>query len=432
MTSCEEREKQRIIDASKALYLASQSVRVLTHLTWGPEVRENFLKNKARKLPQGVEYQAFDSSIVSDLTKEARREIKKLRDGAVKQWLVRTAERLEISAQMLENCGSLEFFRCSRELFGAPADELVEGFGTSLSLAGRLTDLFNSAETLDLGAPPEACHLADAVADRMRSFTKVFGEFAPEIEIVDELSANVLAGAKRIRVRRTACFTDLDIQQLAHHEVMVHVATSLNGYLQENLPLLGASHPGTTKTQEGLAVFAELITGSIDLDRFRRLADRVQAIQMSIDGADFIEVYRFFLDQIGQGEQAFENARRVFRGGLLKGSGPFTKDVVYLDGLLRVHNFLRVAVSSGRSDCLPLLFVGKLDIEDLPAISQLSADGLCEPPRFLPNWMKDLRFLVSYLGYSAFLNTVDLQSVRSHFAELLQSIPSLGSIMRQK
>jgi hypothetical protein len=61
----------------------------------------------------------------------------------------------------------------------------------------------------------------------------------------------------------------------------------------------------------------------MELDRLRRLADRVFAIQMAIDGADFIEVYRYFLERTGQPDQAFENARRVFRGGMMVGGAPF-------------------------------------------------------------------------------------------------------------
>lgn len=53
-------------------------------------------------------------------------------------------------------------------------------------------------------------------------------------------------------------------------------------------------------------------------------------IQMAIDGADFLEVYRFFLDRTGDPDQSFESARRVFRGGVITGGAPFCKDLVYL------------------------------------------------------------------------------------------------------
>ncbi len=69
---------------------------------------------------------------------------------------------------------------------------------------------------------------------------------------------------------------------------------TLNGRQQANLKILGAKTGAITKTQEGLAAFSEFITGCIDVNRMYRISDRVIAIQMAIDGADFIEVYRFF------------------------------------------------------------------------------------------------------------------------------------------
>ena len=135
------------------------------------------------------------------------------------------------------------------------------------------------------------------------------------------------------------------VKQLLNHEAYIHVATTLNGRAQKDMKVLGSNYGSITKTQEGLAVFSELITGSIDVDRMRRISDRVVAIQMSIDGADFIEVYKFFLEKNGSRNQAYESARRVFRGGLLTGGAPFTKDIVYLDGLIRFYNFFRSAKS---------------------------------------------------------------------------------------
>ena len=252
---------------------------------------------------------------------------------------------------------------------------------------------------------------------------EMFGDQAPVVSVVDDLSANALAGPKRIRIRRDACFTDKDIMQLIQHEAYVHVATSLNGLGQTDLKILGASHPGTTRTQEGLAVFAELITGSMDIDRFRRLADRIITIQMAIEGADFVDVFRYFLERVASPEQAFENARRVFRGGIVGGGVPFTKDIVYLDGLLRVHNFLRTVVTAGRSDCLQLLFCGKLDIEDIPVLCELVDMGLCRAPKYLPPWAADRRFLLSYLAYSSYLNSMDLGKIGDHYRHMLEASP---------
>ena len=107
----------------------------------------------------------------------------------------------------------------------------------------------------------------------------------------------------------------------------------------------------------------------------------------------------------------------------MEGGAPFTKDGVYLDGLVRVHNFLRTIVSTGRADCLHYLFCGKLGIEDIPVMHELTERGLCKPPKYLPPWALDMRFLLCYLSYSSFLNGVDLSSIKSYYNELLSSIP---------
>lgn len=414
------KESERIRKVSDLLYSATKSIRILSHVSWPGKVREQFFAKGARELPV-VKYPDYDSSVPIEIINEARRFIK---NTSVDVWFNRQANIIENSARMLSASATPDFYKYSSELYGKPRDVLRDGVSTPLALATHFDEQIESLAHVDLGAPAQACYLADTVADEMSKAVKaMFKEDAPEVMVVDELSANALAGPKRIRIRRTACFTDKDINQLINHEAYIHVATSLNGLAQPDLKILAAGHPGTTNTQEGLAVFAEFITGSIDFDRMRRLADRVLAIQMAIDGADFLDVYQYFLERIGNEVQAYENARRVFRGGVVSGGAPFTKDIVYLDGLLRVNNFLRAIVSSGRVDCLRLLFCGKLDIEDIPVLHELSDMGLCRQPKYLPPWADDMRFLLCSLTYSTFLNGVDLGQIRAHYDELLAAIP---------
>lgn len=413
--------KLRIATAASLLHRAAQTIRILTHIAWPQRHREEFLKNQSYKLPN-VSYAPFDSADTLAHLEEARRHISA--ESAIDNWLFKISNKIETSAQMLCACGTPEFYEHSHTLYGAPTDKLRDETSTSLDLANKFDELFTRISHVDVGAPAPACYLADYVAKQMRqSVGTMFGDMAPEVSVVDELSANALAGPKRIRIRRGACFTDKDVLQLIHHEAHIHVATSLNGLAQENLKILGASHPGSTKTQEGLAVFSEFISGSMDIDRFRRLADRIIAIQMAIEGADFTDVFRYFLERVEGPEQAFENTRRVFRGGTVNGGAPFTKDIVYLDGLLRVHNFLRAIVGAGRADCLQLLFCGKLDVEDIPVLCELADMGLCDAPKFLPPWAADRRFLLSYLAYSSYLNSIDLSTVRNHYKALLADSP---------
>ncbi len=410
---------EQIREAARALRTIESGVRVLRSISWSSAVKVDFFARGARELPQ-VSYDTFDSSSVHAQLHEVLSKIEG--DSSIANWLRRGASAIGASAELIASAGTTNFLEHSAKLFGVPTSE--QGGTTALALAQSVESLCDETSGLDLGAPPDACHLADGVAQRLReACVKLFGEEAPEVLVVEELSANALAGPRRIQVRRDACFTDRDVLQLIQHEAYVHVCTSLNGRHQTELPLLAASHAGTTRTQEGLAVFAEFITGTLDPDRFRRLADRVLAIQMAIDGADFLDVFRFFQNRNLSEDQSFENSRRVFRGGVLSGGAPFTKDAVYLDGFLRVTNFLRAVVAEGRSDCLPLIFCGKLDIEDVPALAQLTELGLCTGPKFLPPWASDRRFLVTYLSYSKFLSSVRLDDHREHYRALLEHTP---------
>ncbi len=413
-------EKDRFSTISALLYKASQSIRILSHLGWTEDVKTQFFSGKGRELPR-VSYPDFDPEKTLVLVKEARQ---LLRDTDIDGWFERTATKLEYSALMMSSAGTKEFSEFSVLLYGKPTDPFLDGKTTPLELAATFDKQIASFENYDVGDPPPMCYLASDIAQQMDAAVKtMFGEDAPRVEIVDELSANALASPRLIRIRRTASFTDLDARQLIHHEAHIHVATSINGLAQGDLKILAAGHPGTTKTQEGLAVFSEFITGSIDLYRLRRLSDRIIAIQMAIDGADFLEVYQYFLERTGDESQSFENCRRVFRGAVLQGGGAFTKDGVYLEGFVRVHNFLKAIVVNGRADCLKLLFCGKLDIEDIPVLYNLQAMGMCQPARYTPPWVEDSRYLLSYLTCSAFFNKMDSVSIYAHYDKLLHSVP---------
>ncbi len=418
-----DRERERVRELATELRRAEKSVRVLRTLSWPEETCARFLATKATALPHVV-YPRFDATPVVERVRAVKSKLSG--KNPVDRWLKRQAHAIEMGAHLLEAAGTKRFFAISKELYGTPTTPLLDGHTTSLMLAERLDRVLRALDHGDLG-PPRRTLSAAALAQRMRKeVRRHLGDAAPTVVVVEHSSAKAVAGARRIKIRRSARFTEDDIRQLVMHEAMVHIATSLNGNAQRDLPILAAGHPGTTRTQEGLAVFSEIVSGAMAPDRFRRLSDRVLAIQMATEGADFLELYRFFLERNDEPTQAFENARRVVRGGLVGGGAPFTKDGVYLDGLIRVHDFLRVAVRIDRSDVMPLLFCGKLDIEDLPALATLAGTGLLRYPRFLPPWAENRRFLISYLAYSGFLNGVKLRAVERHYRELLEEAPRVA------
>ena len=410
---------QHIIEGAKTLHKVARNIRILGHISWPLTIREEFFSNKAEKLPEPV-YPDFDATEIISITGKVIAQLDQ--DDPMDQWLSRQAQSIQSSARLLAATGTSDFLEFSQQLYGKPTDTVTDGKNRVLDLAHRFQeslDYFQRAAGHTIELPN---YDAETAAEKIKiAIEDKFKGDMPIIEVVPNLSANATASARKIRLRGDAGFSQRFINQLIQHEAYIHYATSANGRTQTELPILAISHPGTTRTQEGLAVFSEFITGVMDTSRLQKLADRVIATQMSIEGADFIEIFRFFSEGQEDQIQAFENTRRVFRGGLISGGAPFTKDIVYLDGLIRVHNFLRAMVTMERIDTLPYLFCGKLDLNDIPIICELAREGICKAPTYLPDWVEDNEFLLSYLAYSSFLNHIDMSKVQDHYQALLQS-----------
>ena len=230
-------------------------------------------------------------------------------------------------------------------------------------------------------------------------FGPFFGDHTVEIVLDPGLAEKAAAGAERVRLRAATCFSENDVDQLIHHEGFVHAATLLNGRVQPNLRALSLGAPRTTATQEGLATFSELVTTSIDLNRLRRLALRIVAVDMALSGADFLQVFEFFL-QAGQTEdESFNSTMRVFRGGDPRGGAVFTKDTVYLRGLLKTHTWLQTALTARKVRFPHYLFSGRLTWGDVEELEPWFESGWIAPPRYSPRWVARQHNLAAYLAF---------------------------------
>ncbi len=169
--------------------------------------------------------------------------------------------------------------------------------------------------------------------------------------------------------------------------------------------------PRTTATQEGLATLSEMMSGSMDIERMKRISLRILAIDKAIDGADFIEVFRFFIDA-GQSESdSFASAQRIFRGVPTSGGAAFTKDTVYLHGLLSVHTFFRWCLRNRKLSLARELFCGKMALEDVFSLESSYAAGYVAPARFLPPWIQRANGLAGMLAFSLFVNKIRLDTI---------------------
>jgi hypothetical protein len=142
------------------------------------------------------------------------------------------------------------------------------------------------------------------------------------------LTANAAAGATRVTLKKGALFTPRQVHALAHHEGLWHVLTSTNGYAQPVLTVLGVGLPRHIESQEGGGIVSEFLSGYITDERYIELGERTIAVDMAARGADYLEVYRYLLARF-PAQKAAQMSERVFRGGVLEGGAPFTKDVAY-------------------------------------------------------------------------------------------------------
>lgn len=395
-----------------ALVEASKKIKVLKVLVWPQDAEEKFLQrwHKGNPTLPEVKWESPDLGSSVGVLDSIYAECEL--DDPVQKFLGETALSYADAGRMLSSIGTPDFTRYSTKIYGRP-DTVYKLQGMTAVDAAKF---FLEVTTNLLGNPKLPPTDLDIAAKDFAGWLKsevdeFFAHDSVEVVLDQNMSAKALAGASRIRVRGNAKFSQLDKDQLLYHEAFVHTATMLNGKKQPNLKSLGLGAPRTTRTQEGIAVLAELITNAIDITRLRRVALRVIAVKQALDGADFIDVFKFFLESGQPEDESVRSAQRIFRGGDVKGGIAFTKDAVYLQGLVEVHTFLRVAIRDNRPELIRNLFAGRLTMADALRLAPHFETGWLSPPAYLPVWASDLRRLAAMMAYSAFVSAIKLEKV---------------------
>ena len=390
---------------------AAKSIRLLSLVSWPASEQQTFLADYARgraKLP-AHQYPKHDFS-------DARREFEAIIAAAdpahpLGIYLIESAQSWALAAELLEHLGTPRVTELSIALFGKP-EHILPGGATTREAANHFIAIADELDR-ELLAPEEqvAISATSLSLQLQAALDDYFDGRVIAVELDPDLIAKAAAGPNRIRLRAGAAFSDYDRHQLLQHEAFVHSLTALNGQQQKVLPSMGLSSPRTTATQEGLATFAEQITGSIDIERMKRVSLRIEAVALALDGADFMQVFRYFLDA-GQGDvESFTSAQRVFRGVPTTGGTAFTKDTVYLRGLIGVHTFFRWALKHRKLRLCRLLFAGKMTLADVQRLEPLFDSGDLVAPRWLPEWVARANGLAGMLAFSLFANRIRLEQI---------------------
>jgi len=402
----------RFTELDRRLVAAVKGVKLLAAVSWPASVQSLFLDNwhAGRAQLPVVTYPRSDFA----RTREELEDIFLQADAEhpVGDYLRRTAQSWRVATELLDVLGTPALTEHSIRLFGRPGDRLPGGTLSNLDAARHFIELADELSREIVSTEADYCIPADVLRDELQAqISAFFVHHNVRVEVDPNLIAKAAAGTTRIRLRSATSFSEYDKHQLLEHEAFVHTLTALNGRAQPNLGSLATNSPRITATQEGLATFAELMSGSIDIGRMKRISLRIVAIHNALAGADFIEVFKFFLDSGQTDVDSFTSAMRVFRGAPVSGGSAFTKDTVYLHGLLSLHTFFRWALKNQRLQLCRNLFAGKMALHDVLALEPYFTSGYIVAPLYLPPWVQRANGMAGMLAFSLFANRIRLDSV---------------------
>ncbi len=423
-------EQLIIFELSERIVAAQKPIQILDAIKWTPEIKEAFFAAKCKELPaiDATYYQKlplrFDLDQKTQEFHEIERDInRKLGQfSGIGSIMLRTCREYRVAIQLLKSRGTKDFYETSVDLYGSASEAFYPGGPVLNDLSDLLSETLGMLQADMRSEKDEKKYTStEAVEILNERLAQYFHHKEDQVAVLesDNIVSDAAAGARYIKMRQDVMFSERDIQLLEVHEGWVHVGTSINGSTQPICTFLGKGAPSCTITQEGLAVITEIFTFSSYPARVQRITNRIKAIHMAEQGADFLEVFNHFNQNVGINEKdAYSMTARIFRGSTPT-SGPFTKDLSYAKGFLLIYNYIRLAVQMGLSHYVPTLFVGKLRLEDIQILNHLVEEGIVSAPRYVPPQFKDLAALSSWMCFSLFLNRVDLKKLAENYKQIL-------------
>jgi len=421
---------QTIHELSERIVAAQKPIRILDALKWNDEVEDYFFKHKCKQLPPvNYEYYAeknplsYDPHKVieefHDIDHSIRRKLGQYSGvGSIMQRMC--YEYCRVMGMLIAR-GTPKFTEISKELYGSSQDAFHVGAPTLKDLGNLASDTLSNIKNQVMTSDDDEIHTSE---DTVTILRERLGDYFSDrehirVELSDGIIADAAAGADRIKIHNGLKFSAREIRTFEIHEGWVHLGTTLNGMAQPICTFLSKGPPSSTVTQEGLAIITEIFTFSSYPGRVRRLTDRINAVNMAEEGANFIDVYQYYLSQGLTEKDSYQSTVRVFRGSTPDG-GPYTKDLSYSKGFILIYNYMRLVVQRGLVKRIPLLFVGKTTLEDLHVLADLLEEGILTPPKYLPPQFQDLAALSAWMIYSLFLNRLDLRRLALDFKAILQ------------
>jgi uncharacterized protein (TIGR02421 family) len=372
-----------IVKVDRALFKLAKGLESLYYINPinVPKERKQFFKSNGNYLPKFL-YRQLDIDPFASRKQLYQLPVEAIRDPSIQSLYRDVIDGLSEKIALLVKAGSSDFLYESLKYYGEPTEIDIQNAHFLLHARGIDQGLESNVSTEDLRQ-----RMQQAAAD---------WHMPCKIETSTKLVASAMVSDRRkaILLANQLQISDLEANALVHHELGVHMATTLNAGSQR-LKVFALGLPGNTLTQEGLAILNEYHSGNVSLKRLHGLALRVLAVKQMLTNNDFRHTFSFLHEEHHlSSDEAFKLAVRVHRGG------GFTKDYLYLNGVGQ-------ALGLYDSEDISNLYVGKTGFQYLPVINEMVERQLISVPKYLPAFLAqpaavapELKYLMSCIRTS--------------------------------
>ena len=280
-------------------------------------------------------------------------------DADIKQLYRHIIDNLATKIDLLTSIGTDEFLYNSLKYYGEPEQRDIQNAHFILHAPA-----LDENEEASIDAASAVAYFKEVAAD---------WQLDCKVEVSSKTVANAMVDNHKrlLLINKDAKFTQTELVAFAHHELGIHMVTTLNAKKQP-LKLFSLGLMGNTHTQEGLAIYSEYCSGNLSLGRLKTLALRVLAVKYMLQHGNFLQTYQTLITEHQvEKELAFTLSTRVYRGG------GFTKDFLYLRG------FSDIVKLAKDNQSIEHLLVGKTGVLDFPIISELIERDMLKAPSSL-------------------------------------------------
>lgn len=277
-------------------------------------------------------------------------------------------EELDTFITMLNERNSREFMLSSVRLFKSVDEPL-------LKIAKNILQNIHSKRKGKIETV-NGIYFAEQAKKEVAYYKEQNSSFTTEVEERDDM-VGIMVSKGRVLVGKDFKTSLRRVNPLIQHEIGTHVLTFFNGEKQP-LKLLKTGFAGYDELQEGLAVLSEYLVNGLTANRLRILAARVTAAYDMMEGAEFKDVFNDLVNNHSFSHNAaYELVTRIFQ------SGGYTKDIIYLRGLVRLMEYLR------NGGDMEMLFIGKIADKHVSVIKELMDRQVLKSIPLLPRYMQD-------------------------------------------